>query len=156
MGVYAPGVYAPGPRFCGKFESELRSGFRARNGELKESCFSGSEGDTGNSPFRCATPKITSYSGSPYTKPTPYIFGFPRVFWADFQAPTVVLRDENVKKFGRPKVPFFGVSISLYEDQLLENNKNNILLFAQGSILDRVLWYLRIPLCVLALTNVRS
>ena len=55
------------PKFCGKFESELRSGFRARNGELKGSGVLGMEGD--NSPFRGARPKLISYSNSPYPNP---------------------------------------------------------------------------------------
>ena len=49
-----------------EFESELRSGFRSRNGELKCSGVSGSESD--NSPFRCARPKLTLYSDFPYPK----------------------------------------------------------------------------------------
>ena len=40
-----PQVSTYRPKFCGKFESELRSGFRARNAELKGSGVSGSEGD---------------------------------------------------------------------------------------------------------------
>ena len=55
------------PKFCGEFESELRSGFRARNGELKGSGVTGMDGD--KSPFRGARPKLTSYSDSPYPKP---------------------------------------------------------------------------------------
>ena len=51
------------PEFCGEFESELRSGFRVRNVELKGS------GVLGYSPFRGARPKLTSYSDSPYPKP---------------------------------------------------------------------------------------
>ena len=38
------------PKLCGEFEFELRSGFSDRNGELKGSGVSGSEGD--NSAFR--------------------------------------------------------------------------------------------------------
>ena len=66
-------IYAQGPKFCPidptfcrQFESELRSGFRPRNGELKGSCVLGSKG--GNSPFQCARPKLTSYSESTYPK----------------------------------------------------------------------------------------
>ena len=64
LGVYAPGVkfWPTDPKFCGKFESELK---RARP-DLKHSVVLGSEGD--NSPFRGARPKPTSYSDSPYPK----------------------------------------------------------------------------------------
>ena len=62
-----PKFWTTGPNFGGDFESELRSGFRGRNGELKGSGVSGPEGD--NSPFRGARPKLTSYSDSPYPKP---------------------------------------------------------------------------------------
>ena len=62
-----PNFWPDDPKLCGEFESELRSGFRARNGELKGSGVSGSEGD--NSPFRGARPKLTSYSDSLYPKP---------------------------------------------------------------------------------------
>ena len=55
------------PKCRGEFDSELRSGFRAQNGELKGSGALGSEGD--NSPFRGTKPKLTSYSGFPYRKP---------------------------------------------------------------------------------------
>ena len=53
--------------FCGEFESELRSGFRARDGELKCSGVFESEGD--NSPLRGARSKLTSYSDYPYKNP---------------------------------------------------------------------------------------
>ena len=36
-----PKFWLTDPKFCGEFESELRSGFRARNGELKGSVFFG-------------------------------------------------------------------------------------------------------------------
>ena len=49
------------------FESEVHSVFRARNGELKGSGVSGSEGDT--SPFRGARPKLIAYSDCQYPKP---------------------------------------------------------------------------------------
>ena len=58
-----PKFWPTDPKFCGEFESELRSGFRAQNGELKGSGVLGSEGD--NSPFRGARPKLTSYSDFP-------------------------------------------------------------------------------------------
>ena len=45
-----PEVCPTDPKFCGGLESELRSGLRARNGELKGSGALGSEVD--NSPFR--------------------------------------------------------------------------------------------------------
>ena len=32
-----PKIKPANPKFCGKFESEVRSGFRARNGELQGS-----------------------------------------------------------------------------------------------------------------------
>ena len=51
------------PKFYGEFESELRSGFRARNGELKASGVSGSEGD--NSPVRARNSERSSDSNSP-------------------------------------------------------------------------------------------
>ena len=54
-----PKFWLTDPKFCGEFESERRSGFRARNGELKGSDVLGTEGD--NSPFRGARPKPTSY-----------------------------------------------------------------------------------------------
>ena len=56
--IYAPGpkAFTSDPKFCEKFESELRSGFRVRNGEVKGSGVSGSEGE--NSPFRGARPKL--------------------------------------------------------------------------------------------------
>ena len=43
LGIYAPRpqTLTYRPKFCGEFESELRSGFRARNGELKGSGVSG-------------------------------------------------------------------------------------------------------------------
>ena len=46
---------------------DLRSGFRAQNGEFKCSGGTGLQGD--NSPFRCATPKLTSDLDSPYPQP---------------------------------------------------------------------------------------
>ena len=49
------------------FESELRSEFRALNGELICSGVLGSEGD--NSALRGARPKPTSYMDSPDPKP---------------------------------------------------------------------------------------
>ena len=54
VGSYASGpqVSTYRPKVCGKFESELRLGFRFRNGKLKGSGVSGSEVD--NSPFRGA------------------------------------------------------------------------------------------------------
>ena len=48
------------PKFCRELKSEVRSGFQARNGELKGSGVLGSESD--NSPFQGARPKLTSYS----------------------------------------------------------------------------------------------
>ena len=78
LGIYAlgpPSFDLPTPNFVGEFESELRSGFRARNGELKGSGVSGTEGD--NSPFRGARQKITSYSDSPYPKPPSTYFLVP-------------------------------------------------------------------------------
>ena len=62
-----PKFWLTDAKFWGEFESELRSGFWVRNGELKDSGVLGSEGD--NTPFRGARPKLTSYSGSPYPKP---------------------------------------------------------------------------------------
>ena len=62
---WAPKFSPTDPKFYGEFESELRSGFRARNGALKGSGVSGTDGD--NSPFRCARPKLISYFYSPYT-----------------------------------------------------------------------------------------
>ena len=69
LGIFAPGpqLSTYRPQILREFESELRFGFRARNGELKGSGVLGTEGD--NSPFRGASPKLTSYSDSPYPKP---------------------------------------------------------------------------------------
>ena len=54
LGIYAPGpqVSTYRPEFSGRLASELRSGPRARNGELKGSGVLGTEGY--NSPFRGA------------------------------------------------------------------------------------------------------
>ena len=69
LDIYAPRpqVLTYRPQILREFESELRSGFRVRNGELKGSGVSGSEG--GNSLFWDARQKLTSYSDSPYPKP---------------------------------------------------------------------------------------
>ena len=61
-----PKFWLTDPVFYEEFESQLRSGFRAWNGEVQGPGVSGSEGD--NSPFRRARPKLTSYSDSPYPK----------------------------------------------------------------------------------------
>ena len=82
-----PKFWLTDPEFHGKFESELRSGFRARNGELKGSCFSGSEGD--NSLFRDARPKLTSYSDSQDPKPLSTYFLVPTGIWTDLPNQTV-------------------------------------------------------------------
>ena len=55
------------PKLCGVFESELRFGFRARNGELKGSGVSGSK--DWKSKFRFAKPKLSPQSDSAYRKP---------------------------------------------------------------------------------------
>ena len=62
------------PKFCGEFESEVRSRLQEQNG-----------GD--NSPFRGARPKLTSYSDS---NPTPHISWYPRVFWGRFTEPNSI------------------------------------------------------------------
>ena len=77
-----PKFWPTDPKFCGKFESEHRSGFQVRNGELKGSGVSGSEGD--NSPFRGARPKLISYSDSPYPKPYSTHFLVPTGFSGGF------------------------------------------------------------------------
>ena len=107
-----PKFWPTDPKFCGKFESELLSGFRARSGMLKGSGVSGSEGD--NSPFRGARPTLISYSDSPYPKPhSTHFFGTRGCFWADLTNRTLILpgprslfRPENL--FGSvnpPKIP---------------------------------------------------
>ena len=82
------------PKFCGDFESDLRSGFRSRNGDLKGSGVSGSEGN--NSPLRGARPKLTSYSDSPYPKPHPTHFLVPAgIFGPIHRAEPVSGRNSN-------------------------------------------------------------
>ena len=57
-----PTFWLTDPKSCRKFKSELRSGIGQRNGELKCSGTSWSEGD--NSPLRGARRKLTSCSDS--------------------------------------------------------------------------------------------
>ena len=77
----APKFWPTNPKFCGEFEYELRSGFRSRNGELKGSGVSGTEGD--NSPFRGARTKLTSYFGFPVPETPLHTFlGTRGYFWA--------------------------------------------------------------------------
>ena len=96
LGVYAPGpqVLPTDPKFCGKFESELHSGLRARNRELKGSGVLGSEGD--NSPFRGARPKPTSYSDSPFPKPHSTHFLVPTYYSDGFTEPNSISAREGV------------------------------------------------------------
>ena len=80
-----PKFWPTDPKFCGMFESELRSGFRGRNGELKDSGVSGSEGD--NSSFRGARPKRSHILISRTRNPIPQIPWYPRVFNGRFTKP---------------------------------------------------------------------
>ena len=76
------------PKFCGELESELRSGFRARNGELKGSGVLGTEGD--NSPFRGARPKLTLYSDSLNPKHSSSHFWVPSVLLGRLTEPNSI------------------------------------------------------------------
>ena len=67
-----PKFWLSDPKFCGELEYEFRSGFRARNGELKGSGVSGTEGD--NSLFRGARAKLTSCSDLSPRRPYDEVF----------------------------------------------------------------------------------
>ena len=98
-----PKFWPTDPKFCGEFESEVRSGFWARNREIKDSGVLGSEGD--NSPFRSARPKLTSYSDFPYPKPRSTRFLVPTLFWMEWVPgriyPEIKVRWLNVKNYFR-------------------------------------------------------
>ena len=68
--------------------------FRGRNGELKGSGVSGTEGD--NSQFRGASPKLTSNPDSPYLKPYITHFVVPdRIFGSIYRTEPVPGRNSN-------------------------------------------------------------
>ena len=101
------GTYAPGPKGCGEFKSEL--GFRAWSGELNGSDVSGPEGDS--FPFRGARPKQTSRTRNP----TPLISWCPRMFSGRFTEPNRFSGrnsspgpGRNTARFGKndPKYPW--------------------------------------------------
>ena len=92
LGICAPGYVPRAPTFrptdpkvCGRFESQLRSRFWARNGALKGSRIFRTKGS--NFPFRGARPKLTSDSDFPYPKPHSTHFWYQRVFLGGFTEP---------------------------------------------------------------------
>ena len=98
--------YLTNPNFCGKFESELCSGFRTQNRKLKGSGVSGSDCD--NSPFRGARPKLTLYSDSPIPRPHSTHFFVPTGFFgSSYRAEPVSGRNctpgpgRNTVRFGK-------------------------------------------------------
>ena len=75
-----PKFWLADSKFRGEFEYELRSGFRARIGELKRASVFGMEGDS--SSFRDARPNRTSYSDPTYPKHHTYL-GAHGFIWVD-------------------------------------------------------------------------
>ena len=103
--VLYPGVpkfWPTNPKFSGNFESEVRSGFRARNGELKGSGVAKSEGD--NSPFRGARLKNFIFGFPVPETPLHTFFATHRYFLADLPNRTV-FRPGPVLLF-RPETEF--------------------------------------------------